>query len=66
MICPWNSWNSLLQIREVQIKWMVDVTVVAEDIVVRDLDHGSNEFHSFSSKQYTEYTCKHDQTNLVQ
>lgn len=35
---------SLTQIHEVQIKWMVDATVVVEDIVAQDLDHGLNGF----------------------
>lgn len=41
-----------LQIHGAQINRMVDVTVVVEDIVALDLDHGLNEFsNSFSSKK---------------
>lgn len=50
------------QIRVAQINWMVDVTVVAEDIVVQDLDHGLNEFsNSFSLAKKKK---KHEQ-NMV-
>lgn len=49
-----------LQIHGAQINRMVDVTVVVEDIVALDLDHGLNEFsNSFSSKtKINEQKCK--------